>query len=274
MHFLYVDEAGNTGADLNNLQQPVFTMAGLVVSDEKWRKTRQRVNEMVEQFFNGAVPNHFELHAAELLSPNGGGPFEGRSRDERNALCRSLLELIAERSHYIFQTSIYKSALIAQPALAQQFGFDWHHPWEFSFEMILTMFEDFLRGPNTGQSSAGLAIIDHEDASVQFVRAHTARRQKETGWRQLKKVVEIGYSASSHANAMIQLTDLVAFARKKYLEIATPMAAQWPQAAKDFYTACNDVIWERVKFKNLAFQRLNVHCSVIDHAKAIRQLHP
>jgi hypothetical protein len=270
MHFLYVDEAGNTGADLTSVQQPVFVMAALVVSDEKWRKSRAAIQDRLHEFFGGVLPGGFELHSNELLGPNGDGPFVGRSREERNALAIDLLRLIETRGHYVFQVSIYKDKLQHQPSPASDFGFAWKHPWQFAFDMIMTMFEDFLRGPGTGQSSAGLAIVDHEDEYVAFVRAHTARRQSATGWRKLRKVVEIGYSAASHANALIQLTDLVAFTRKKYLELQTGMATAWPDEAVAFFTQCHDTTWPRVRYKNLAFGQLNVHCSATDHAKAIR----
>lgn len=270
MHFLYIDEAGNTGTDLANPQQPVFVMAGLVVSDEKWRNTKAAIQQRLQQFFGGAIPEAFELHSNQLLAPNGEGPFAGRTREDRNVLAIDLLGLIGTRGHQLFQVSIYKAKLQQEASPANDLGFNWKHPWEFGFEMIITMFEDFLRGPGTGQSSAGLAIVDHEDQYVAFVRAHTARRQAATGWRQLRKVVEIGYSAASHANPLVQLTDLVAFTRKKYLELETEMAAAWPAEAGVFYTQCHDVTWPRVKYKNLAFNQLNVHCSATDHAKAVR----
>jgi hypothetical protein len=271
MHFLYIDEAGNSGGDLQCSQQPVFVMTGLVVSDEKWRKTQSAFQTRVSTFFDGEVPQNFELHASELLSPNGEGPFVGRKREVRNELCLDLLNLIRQRSHWLFIVPIYKPSLAECTVPPIEFGFDWMHPWQFAFEMVLTMFEDFLRGPDTGQSSTGLAIIDHEDQYVEFVRSHTRNRQATTGWRQLKKVVEIGYSASSHANPLIQLTDLVAFTYKKYLEIETPIATAWPQAAKDFFATCKGAIWNRVKFKQLSFSRLNVHTSTIEHAKTIRK---
>jgi hypothetical protein len=271
LHFLYIDEAGNSGADLDCTQQPVFVMAGLLVSDEKWPRTKAAIQAKLSAFFEGMLPQNFELHASDLLSPNGAGPFAYLDRDTRNALALDLLNLITERSHSLLVVPIYKSSLAQRPVPPYEFGFDWKHPWEFGFEMMLTMFEDFLRGPATGQSSAGLAIVDHEDQYVEFVRSHTSNRQASTGWRQVKKVVEIGYSATSHANPLIQLTDLVAFTYKKYLEIETPLATAWPQAAKDFFNQCKGSIWNRVKLKQLSFQRLNVPASAVEYAKAVRE---
>lgn len=51
MHFLYIDEAGSTGTDLKAIQQPVFSMASIVVSDEKWHKTNQAVHDTIQNYF-------------------------------------------------------------------------------------------------------------------------------------------------------------------------------------------------------------------------------
>lgn len=271
MHFLYIDEAGNTGADLTAVQQPVFVMASLVVSDEKWRKTTRMVRGVLEEYFGEPTPPGFELHACELLSPEGDGPFAGHEREKRNGLALDLLKLIGERGHYVFHVPIYKTKLQATEAPEKDFGFNWHHPWHYGFAMQVTMFEEFLRSPATGATSTGLAIVDHEDGYVEFVREHTGNRQASTGWRQLKKVVEIGYSASSHANPLIQLTDLVAFALKKYYELGTPLSEPWPEPARAFFTDCKQAIWPRVKFKNPSFNRLNVHATMIEHAKSVRK---
>lgn len=272
MHFLYIDEAGSTGADLTATQQPVFMMASLVVSDEKWRKTNEAVKSSLVRYFGCELAPDFELHACELLSPSGEGPFAGHDRNRRNSLAIELLKLIEARGHYVFHVPIYKFSLASAPIQSKGWGFNWLHPWQFAFSLQVTMFEEFLRGPSTGSTSSGLAIVDHEDECVEFVRQHTASRQTDRGWKQLKKIVEIGYSASSHANPLIQLADLTAFTLKKYYELGTDASNTWPQDAKDFFTACKDTIWSRVKFKNLSFNKLNVHSSVIEHAKTIRRL--
>ena len=271
VHFLYIDEAGSTGADLTPTQQPVFVMAAVVVSDEKWRKTTQAVTSTLEDYFSAELPTGFELHACDLLSPNGDGPFAGHDRDARNELAQSLLSLVGERGHYVFHVPIYKRRLASVSAPTHDWGFSWHHPWQFAFSLQVTMFEDCLRSAATGATSTGLAIVDHEDGAVDFVRAHTALRQSEKGWRQLKKVVEIGYSAASHANPMIQLTDLVAFTLKKYYELQTANSASWPPEAKKFFEDCRNLIWARTKYKTLSFSKLNVHESVVAHAKEVKR---
>lgn len=45
MYLMYSDESGNTGTDLDNKQQPIFALAGIIVKDEKWHK----INDYFEE---------------------------------------------------------------------------------------------------------------------------------------------------------------------------------------------------------------------------------
>jgi len=60
-----------------------------------------------------------------------------------------------------------------------------------------------------------MVVIDHDAQYLAIVRGHARERQLSMGWRQTRKVIEIGYSAVSHENPMIQLADLVAFTMKR-----------------------------------------------------------
>ena len=136
------------------------------------------------------------------------------------------------------------------------------------------MFEEFLRSSRTGNTSTGLVIIDHEDNGFDFLRVHANARQQAKGWRELKKVVEIGYSVSSHSNPMIQLVDLIAYIFKKHSELQISISSKWPIEAREFYEECKEIIWANVVFKKLSFRKLNTKESYIDFAKEIRKPKP
>lgn len=117
MHFYYLDEAGCTGADLQNQEQPIFVLAGVSVRDEGWNLTQQSLAEIIRQYFSGAIPIDFELHAEELLSPNGSGPFAGHDRVRRNGLAKRVLTLLSERSHHVHLIAVDKRKLAAQQGI-------------------------------------------------------------------------------------------------------------------------------------------------------------
>jgi len=271
MHFLYVDEAGQTGKDLMCKQQPVFAMASICVSDEKWKTTSAKILKAIADFFDGHVPSGFELHSSELLSPDGQGSFEGYERNKRNHLAKHLLSILAQRGHKAFMTVVHKSHLSETDPPDKDYGFDWKDPWELSFDSHLTMFEEFLRSSRTGQSSTDLVIVDHDNDYLDFIRTHSASRQAAVGWRLLKKIVEIGYTAASHANPMIQMADLAAFVTKKSEESETAFASDWLDEAKLFFQECRGILWDRVEFKRLSFQKLNVPSHLTAFLKEIRK---
>jgi hypothetical protein len=250
-------------------------MAGLLVSDERWRKTEELMRKRLIAFFGGQeLPEEFELHAHELLSPDGDGPFAGRSREERNALALSLLAIPSERSHQVLLQIVNKQQMADGTPPDKDYGFEWTHPWDLGLAAMLTMAEDFLRGRNTGQSSAGMVFIDHEDSYLELVRERSKQRRNSGGWRELRKVMEIGYSAVSHANNMIQLVDLIAFTMKKRVESTAGFRPTWPAEAHDFYSDCRDLVWPRVQYKQLSFKKLKVPEDLVDYLKDVRKPGP
>ena len=157
-------------------------------------------------------------------------------------------------------------------APSQKFGFDWKDPWEVSFATLLTETEEYLRSGRTGRSSSGMVIIDHDDRYLDVVRLQSKERRLAPGWRRTRKVIEIGYSAASHANPLIQLTDLVAFTMKKWTESNTDFGAEWSSDAHLFFERCHDLVWPRVEFKMLRFNALNVPVAMTDYVKGARRL--
>lgn len=271
VHLCYVDESGSTGRDLHNQQQPVFVMAGLLVSDEKWRGTERMFRDRLKAALGADPGAGFELHAAELLSPSGDGPFTGLDRSARNELALSLLDIIEERSHQVLLQVVQKRTMSTADHPSKDYGFDWRHPWDIGLAMTLTMFEEYLRGPSTGRTSAGMVFIDHEDSYLELVRVRSKERREAGGWRQLKKVMEIGYSAVSHANSMIQLTDLVAFTMRKSIESQTDHGDGWTDDAHEFFASCRARVWPKVQYKNLSFNQLNVPVDLVTYMKDIRK---
>ena len=109
MHFFYLDESGDTGANLADLDQPIFVLGGISVADKKWNNTTEALDRAVSQYFQGEIPDNFELHACELLSPNGEGPFAGHEIGRRLALVRSLLGLVEALGHNAHFYAVEKS---------------------------------------------------------------------------------------------------------------------------------------------------------------------
>ena len=111
MHFFYLDESGDSGGNLSDPQQPIFVMGGISVRDSGWNETHRRLNDILAKYFNGVIPIGFELHAHELLSPRGEGPFVNHAIERRLELTRTVLGLLQERSHDVHLVAFDKQKM-------------------------------------------------------------------------------------------------------------------------------------------------------------------
>jgi Protein of unknown function (DUF3800) len=272
MHLCYIDEAGNSGKNLGDQEQPLFAMAGILVSDERWKKTEREARAIVENALGHVPPSGFEIHAGDLLAPHGKGPFTSWPHAQRQQLALDLLGLIAARNHQVLLQLVHKPKMAAATPPTLPLTVDWRDPWEVGFASVLTMTEEFLRSGRTGRSSTGMVIIDHDKQYLAIVRGHARERQLSTGWRQTRKVMEIGYSAVSHENPMIQLADLVAFTMKRHAMAEAGYGVGWPKAAHDFLSECRDIVWPRVEFKMLKLPNVNPPDEFTDYLKEVRKL--
>ena len=70
MHFLYVDESGDTGAKPGSSSH--FILCGLLIHHASWHHARQATKAMRQRLEDKfGFPQLAELHASEFLSKNG-----------------------------------------------------------------------------------------------------------------------------------------------------------------------------------------------------------
>ena len=237
MHFFYIDEAGCTGEDLNNNQQPVFVAGGLIVRDEGWNKTKETFGKLIAKYFNHQVPKHFELHSHELLSPNGDGPFDGHDLDRRMNLAHDVLDLIAERSHQACYFAIDKGKLnlhLATEIRTKEY-LPRRAPYTVAYDYLVTKHEWFTK-EKLGRSARGMVIADKKDDYETDISLITQfRRISAPAAQRVKWLTEFTYAVDSHKNPMIQISDLLCFVTKKFLEVDSGYRDQWKPEAKIAY---------------------------------------
>jgi hypothetical protein len=254
MHFFYIDESGDTGRDLLNAEQPIMVLGGISVSDEKWNNTHKEFVRIISNYFNGQIPNDFELHCTELLSPNGGGPFAGHSMANRTQLAKDLLNILTTQSHNVHYIAFDKSKVNNIPCGAR-LCFNPSRPYELGFDYLITYINWFIKN-RLGSTARGLIILDEKrDQYDNIERILNDRRFLTVQAHRVKRIVEFGYPIDSKKNPMIQLSDLVIYCTRKFLEVENGYRDTWNQAAKDFYAQCYNIIDSRIAKKSLALRR-------------------
>jgi len=255
MHFFYLDETGCNGADLNPVQEPVFVLGGVSVKDQGWVATTEAIEAIIRNYFApDPIPLAFELHAHELLSPNGEGPFAGHDRGRRNQLAFDMLDLIRTRSHQVHFVALDKNLIAAEATGAEHTIFDARIPYLLGFDYMATLINHHVK-ERLGHTARGIIILDEKEMfDDQIARITRYRRFEVAKTRRIKWLVEFSYPIDSEKHPMIQLTDLAIYCIKKFLEMDRGYRDAWPQAAKDFYAQCFDKVYARVPQKPLVQQ--------------------
>ncbi|MFA5072683.1 MAG: DUF3800 domain-containing protein [Nitrospirota bacterium] len=245
MHFFYLDESGDTGSNLADFDQPIIVLGGISVRDEGWNTTQEVLVKKLTAYLGKPLPKNFELHAKDLLSPNGDGFFFGIPIADRCSLCLELLKLLTERSHGVHYVAFNKQKIM-NTVLAIEISFDHKQPYLLGFDYLIT-YINWLVKERLGQSARGLIILDKKDQyHEQIERLMHERRFGGMMSHRIKWVVEFSYSVDSKKNPMLQLSDLVIYCIKRFIEVEHGYRSSWPNEVKNFYARCYSLIRPRV----------------------------
>lgn len=253
MHFFYLDESGDTGANLADAQQPIFVLGGVNLRDEGWNATYAALAGVINGYFGGPPPAGFELHGCELLSPNGEGPFAGHPIARRLQLVRDLLGVIEERKHHVHYLALDKQRLAAALATATP-GIPIHAstPYTLAYDYMITEV-DLRVAEDLGRSARGMLIIDRKDEHTDAIAEITERRRfgAPVGCR-TKWIAEFSYPLDSKRNLLVQLSDLVILCLRRFFEIEGGYKPDTPEVVQQFYAECFLRLYQRTPVKRLA----------------------
>lgn len=253
MHFFYLDEAGCNLRDLTNPEAPIFVLGGIIVKDKGWNKTHLAFEKIISDYFDGQVPENFELHTHELLSPTGSGFFLNHERDIRGKLASDLLELLQTRSHQVFLHAIDKTKLLNYD-VSEIKGKDYLElktPYLLCYDNAISTIEWYVK-EKLGSTARALVIIDEKDGIKTEIETLTKeRRFNPIKAKRIKWISEFSYPIDSKKNPMVQLSDLVVFVSKKYFGIENGYHDNYPKEAKEFYRSLYSIIDERLIRKGI-----------------------
>lgn len=245
MHFFYLDESGDTGKNLLDRNQPIMVLGGISLRDEGWNTTRVQFDQIITNFFNGLVPADFELHATDLLSPSGEGHFAGRSMADRCGLVRDVLSLLEERKHGVHFIAFDKKR-VHDIACGLVLPFNPSRPYLLGFDYLITYINWYVK-EKLGRSARGMIIADEkENYHADIERIVVDRRREGPLAHRVKWIVEITYPVDSKRNPMIQISDMVIYCIRRFLELDAGYRENWSPETKDFYARCYDRIAARV----------------------------
>ena len=250
MHFFYIDESGCTGPNLADKSQPVFVLGGISVRDEGWNETHREFLDIIHNYFSEKVPASFELHACKLLTRNGDDVFFGHDLKKRLRLVEDILSLLKKRKHGVHYIAIDKQKLQSHAPIPK-ISFDASIPYLLAYDYLITYINTLIK-KSLGKSARGMLIIDDKEAFYDDVFSISrSRRDDGPVTHRIKHIVEFTHPMDSGKNTMIQISDLVVFCVRKFLEIDSNNVSPPPPVVIEFYAKCFDMIYPQMKTKGV-----------------------
>jgi hypothetical protein len=271
VHFFYMDESGDTGKNLDDKDQPIFVLGGISLRDEGWNKTHTEWEKIVSAYFDGTIPDDFELHSYQLLSPNGDGPFVGHDIQKRLGLAESAIDLLIERKHGVHFIAFDKSR-IRDNQCGGDLHFDAKSPYLLAFDYLVTYINDNVK-KELGSTARGMIVFDQKEDHLEDVEdIFHERRFEGAATHKVKWIVEFASAVDSNKNPMIQLSDLVILCVRRFLEIDEGYKNP-PDIVKTFYANCYDKIYGRVKKKSIVERGGNGFGPLNNYLKIVQSKH-
>lgn len=213
MHLIYLDESGNSGMNLNDPQQPVFVLCGLLVPEEKWLHLERDLATALDQHCPNR-PRPLEVHGAELRS--GRGYFKGFSVPQRIALRDHWLGLASQHGSRVIYRAISKKRF--QNWLLQEYGSGVQfNPYVAAFALVSQVVNDYLRKLTPPQ--LGIFISDENKEVVSEVEKSIRLLRDHDGPLRLSQIIEKGFFIDSTSSLPLQLCDLCALTIRKGEEV-------------------------------------------------------
>lgn len=224
MHLIYFDESGNTGNNLSDDSQPIFLLCALAVPADRWQVIESDLTEARRAIYPDPIPDHFEMHGAEIISPGKECFFRGKPLEDRIALYQAWIDVAKKHSLKVFSRAIVKKRYARW--LHDAFGAGVSiNPHVAAFALLSQVVNQHLAGLNP--HSLGILISDENKEVVKDIEKSIRALRFDDGALRLGNIIEKGFFIESHKSLLLQLCDLCTYSIRKNEEakLGRPMSS-------------------------------------------------
>ena len=211
MVLIYLDESGDTGVNLSDVQQPVFVLGAMLMPQDKWKPCEEKFRTIISDFFGGKVPENFELHTMDMVSRSKW--FKNYSIDNVKSLRDRLIQLVIDEKIPIMYRKIIKKDY--QRYCENKYGKSIKiEPYIMAFPFICFGVESYLKE----NKDLAILILDEHRSFKDIEQSLKILRNAEIGKIGTESIIEKGFSVDSSKSYPIQLLDLFLYYLRKYHE--------------------------------------------------------
>lgn len=204
MYFIYIDETGNTGADVSG-DQPIHMLGASVIHTDKVRVVEDALNELAKGISEDCDAVEFK---GSWLA-NGKAHFKGMAPSERIDLTRQILEIAAESLEAFGYAGVDKRKSFASD-----------HPQVISMTLLLERLQSFLRARKT----FGLIIADeYNELGDSLIEEYERFKRTGTKWGyakvKLHNVIDSLHYVKSRHSRLLQVSDIMTYVTITWMRI-------------------------------------------------------
>lgn len=201
MYLLYLDDSGS----VQNPADTHIVLAGIAVFERQPHFLSSQLDKIAARVWPDN-PQSLEFRGSDIL--NGRRHWRGIEKAERRAVYTEALKILVQSRHVrLFGAAIHKRAVLPDD------------PMEYAFEQLCNRFDRFLgRLHDAKNTQRGLIIIDKSSYETSLQQLAMNFRANGHRWGKLYNLCDVPLFVDSRATRMIQLSDLVAHATRRYFE--------------------------------------------------------
>jgi uncharacterized protein DUF3800 len=204
MRFAYMDEAGNTGRNYSDPDQPIHLILTVLVDEENVAALHEHIREMGRRHCPGDCrEDRFEFHGHDLHA--GRGYFDGVAPAKRIEIYDDILAGIELVEAEVIVRGVEKSGLERRYANP-------YHPHDIALMYTIESIERMAR-----KHDCRVLLIADEAKEVEDAARRDLAHYQEMGtsWgiyaEQIDHIVDTIHFVTSHSNGGIQLADCATY---------------------------------------------------------------
>jgi hypothetical protein len=225
----YVDEAGNTGSNINDPLQRYHYVGALVVSEDAWAAVKQDLRDIAEKALGkkNARADKFEFHGNRLFV--GNGPWTAiPDRTERLEIYGKCLDLLEKhRLHFTYsRCDKHKLKRYHDPM----------HPHEISFWLTLERVANILNQ----RGSLGFIVADGAATRTRQIAGDSLKTYRKKGapfgrTADISRLIDIVHFMESADSPHLQLCDLCLWAIQRHRSGPATQLPEHSQSIEELY---------------------------------------
>lgn len=228
MWFAYMDEAGNTGRNLEDSSQPIHLILTLAIDESKVALVHEHIRDTARRHCrHDCREDDFEFHGKDLFA--GEGYFAGMSPAKRIEIYDDVLKGIEMADGHVVIRGVHKDRL--RRRYTKPF-----HPHDIALMFTIESIERLAQDLDCRMLLIADEAKEIEDAALRDL-ANYQELGTSWGWNteQIDHIVDTIHFVPSHRNPAIQLVDCATFIAGRKRKIDRRLVAP-NSAVNDLWT--------------------------------------